>query len=282
MNTQLIPVPFHQDTLVLVDENNEPLVAMKPIVTGMGLDWKGQHVKLAEKFSSVMEIISTTGGDGKNYEMVCLPLRKLPAWLYSVNPNKVAPDIANKVRQYQEECDDVLWEYWTKGHVSKPGMQRPALTDPFRQHLRAGDKAAALIPKIRTTTDDDVRRVLYNTLVECCRVMGEPVPALEDLRPLVPQEPAEVEAFWQQVDELTKLHGVELNHSRRAGLIAINLQQVVQAAKDHGLPMQSLPVLREHLRKSAVRKYLGSRAVNSAFEEKTVRCWLFAEPEQQA
>lgn len=282
MNTQLIPVPFHQDTLVMVDDNGAPLVVMKPIVTGMGLDWKSQHVKLAEKFSSVMEIISTTGGDGKNYEMVCLPLRKLPAWLYSVNPNKVAPDIANKVRQYQEECDDVLWEYWTKGHVSKPGMQRPAITDPFRQHLRAGDKAAALIPKIRTTTDDDVRRVLYNTLVECCRVMGEPVPALEDLRPLVPQEPAEVDAFWQQVDELTKLHGVELNHSRRAGLIALNLQQVVQAAKDHGLPMQSLPVLREHLRKSAVRKYLGSRAVNSAFEEKTVRCWLFAEPEQQA
>ena len=282
MNTQLIPVPFHQDTLVLVDDNGAPFVAMKSIVENMGLAWPVQYRKLSEKFASTITIMVTVGEDGRSRDMVCLPLRKLPAWLYTVNPNKVTPAIAHKVRQYQEECDDVLWEYWTKGQVSRPGMQRPAITDPFRQHLRAGDKAAALIPKIRTTTDDDVRRVLYNTLVECCRVMGEPVPALEDLRPLVPQEPAEVEAFWQQVDELTKLHGVELNHSRRAGLIAINLQQVVQAAKDHGLPMQSLPVLREHLRKSAVRKYLGSRAVNSAFEEKTVRCWLFAEPEQQA
>ena len=280
MNTQLIPVPFHQDTLVLVDDNGAPFVAMKPIVENMGLAWQVQHRKLSEKFGSVITIMVTTGGDGKAYDMVCLPLRKLPAWLYSLNPSKVSPAIADKVRQYQEECDDVLWEYWTKGHVSKPGMQRPALTDPFRQHLRAGDKAAALIPKIRTATDHDVRRVLYNTLVECCRVMGEPVPALEDLRPLVPKEPPEVATFWQQVDELTQLHGVELNHSRRAGLIAVNLQQVVQAAKKHGMAMPSLAVLRELLRRSAVRQYLGNRPVSSAFEDKTVRCWLFAEPQQ--
>lgn len=87
MNDQIIPVTFHGDTLALVDHEGEPFVAMKPVVENMGIDWGGQHIKLTEKFGSVIEIISTTGGDGKQYEMVCLPLRKFPAWLYSINPS---------------------------------------------------------------------------------------------------------------------------------------------------------------------------------------------------
>ncbi len=77
MNTQLIPVPFYNDTLVLADENGTPFVAMRPIVENMGLSWGSQHTKLIEKFESVISIIGTTGADGKRYEMVCLPLRKL-------------------------------------------------------------------------------------------------------------------------------------------------------------------------------------------------------------
>ena len=34
---QLMPVPFYEDTVVLVGKDNEPLVSMKPIVINMGL-----------------------------------------------------------------------------------------------------------------------------------------------------------------------------------------------------------------------------------------------------
>lgn len=88
MQDQLFPVPFYEDTVVLVGHDNEPFVAMKPVVTNMGLDWATQFTKLKEKFSSVIGEITTTGGDGKQYEMVCLPLRKLPAWLYSISPTR--------------------------------------------------------------------------------------------------------------------------------------------------------------------------------------------------
>ena len=52
--------------------------------------------------------------------MICLLLRKLPAWLYSIQSGKVKPELRDTVIKYQEECDDVLWDYWTKGKAVNP------------------------------------------------------------------------------------------------------------------------------------------------------------------
>ncbi|MFS9904411.1 phage antirepressor N-terminal domain-containing protein, partial [Salmonella enterica] len=38
----------------------------------------------------------------------------------TISPNKVKPEIRDKVIRYQEECDDVLYDYWTKGVVINP------------------------------------------------------------------------------------------------------------------------------------------------------------------
>lgn len=117
MNTiSTINVPFHGNNLYVVNYNGEPHVPMKPIVEGMGLDWKSQFSKIKSRFSKGMvEItIPTKGGE---QSMICLALRKLAGWLHTISPNKVKPEIRDKVIQYQEECDDVLYEYWTTGEV---------------------------------------------------------------------------------------------------------------------------------------------------------------------
>lgn len=118
---QLFPVPFHGDTVVLVGQDNEPYVAMKPIVANMGMDWKSQHSKLAERFASTMVEITTVAEDGKLKGMACLPLKKLPGWLYSNSLNKVAPKLRDKIIRYQEKCDDTLWNYRTMGAIGRPG-----------------------------------------------------------------------------------------------------------------------------------------------------------------
>ncbi|WP_272537523.1 phage antirepressor N-terminal domain-containing protein [Providencia sp. PROV225] len=124
MNTiSTINVPFHGNNLYVVNYNGEPHVPMKPIVEGMGLDWKSQFSKIKSRFSKGMvEItIPTKGGE---QSMICLALRKLAGWLHTISPNKVKPEIRDKVIQYQEECDDVLYEYWTTGEVkAKPRKQ---------------------------------------------------------------------------------------------------------------------------------------------------------------
>ena len=47
--------------------------------------------------------------------MLCLPLRKLSGWLSTISPNKVKPELREKVIAYQNECDDALWDYWNNG-----------------------------------------------------------------------------------------------------------------------------------------------------------------------
>lgn len=116
-----INVPFHGAHLYIVNHNGEPYTPMKPIVEGMGLDWKSQFRKLNQRFKTcVVEMTIQLPGDTQRRSITCLALRKLAGWLSTISPNKVRPEIRDKVIQYQEECDDVLYEYWTKGQVINP------------------------------------------------------------------------------------------------------------------------------------------------------------------
>jgi len=116
-----INVPFHGDNLFLVTINNEPFVPMRPVVEGMGLAWGAQFVKLKQRFNtSVSEIETQLPGDNQRRKVTCLALRKLAGWLHTINVGKVRPELREKVACYQEECDDVLYQYWTKGEVTNP------------------------------------------------------------------------------------------------------------------------------------------------------------------
>lgn len=113
-----INVLFHGDSLSVINYNGRPYVPMRPVVEGMGLAWQSQLEKLKKRFSKgVTEIVIPSKGGEQS--MVCLVLHKLAGWLHTISPNKVKPEIRDKVIRYQEECDDVLYEYWTTGAVKK-------------------------------------------------------------------------------------------------------------------------------------------------------------------
>ncbi|EWG75930.1 Phage anti-repressor protein [Enterobacter sp. DC3] len=116
-----INVPFHGDTLYVVNYEGTAQVPMRPVVEGMGLDWASQFTKIKQRFNtSVAMITMQLPGDKQRREVVCLSLRKLPGWLHTINVGKVRPELRDKVARYQEECDDVLYEYWTKGVAVNP------------------------------------------------------------------------------------------------------------------------------------------------------------------
>lgn len=143
-----ISVPFHGAELYVVNHNGEPYTPMRPIIDGMGMDWASQFTKLKSRFAKgVVEItIPTAGGMQK---MICLALRKLAAWLNTISPNKVRPEIRERVIRYQEECDDVLYEYWTKGRVTNPRSMEPAIDMMnIDLHLRIRDGQVESIERI--------------------------------------------------------------------------------------------------------------------------------------
>lgn len=133
--SDLIPVPFRNATLFLADDNGTPYAPMRPIIEGMGLDWKSQYEKLRtnQRLSTcVVEITTQLPGDSQRRKVICLPLRKLPGWLMTIYPNKVKPEIRDTVIAYQNECDDALWDYWAKGQAKNPrsGSSMPDFSSP--------------------------------------------------------------------------------------------------------------------------------------------------------
>lgn len=113
---QTLTAEFLGKEVTLVDNNGVAYVAMREIVEGIGLDWKGQHKKLmeqSEKFNCGH--ITTVAKDGKNREMLCIPIKKLNGWLFGLNSNKVRADLKERLENYQEECFLALWDYWTEG-----------------------------------------------------------------------------------------------------------------------------------------------------------------------
>lgn len=130
---QTFSVPFHGNTLFLIQSAGEAYTPMKPIVDGMGLNWPAQFIKLKQRFAATIVEIEMVAEDGKQRLMTCLALRKLAGWLYTISPNKVRPELRERIRQYQAECDDVLWEYWTK---EREAAGAPALHDDATDDIR--------------------------------------------------------------------------------------------------------------------------------------------------
>ena len=126
------PVQFHGKTLFVATVNNQPFTPMRPIVEGMGMAWSPQRVKLtanAERWGVTMIVTPSEGG---SQETLCMPLRKLPGWLMTINPKKVAPAIRETVTLYQDECDDALWDFWTKGEAVNKRKAAPKALPPAR------------------------------------------------------------------------------------------------------------------------------------------------------
>ena len=109
-------VPFNGQQIITAMAAGVAYVAMKPIVENLGMSWSTQQTKLMKQISKFNCVhMNMVAADGKLRKLICLPLKKLNGWLFSINPEKVRADIRDKLIQYQEECFSVLHDYWTKG-----------------------------------------------------------------------------------------------------------------------------------------------------------------------
>lgn len=123
-------IPFHGAN-ILVKPGDTPeatMVAMKPVVEGMGLDWGGQHKKMLSH--PVLETcISVTGmqmpGDDQERDHTFLPLNRLHFWLATIHPDRIKDEaIRDRVILYQTEAADVLFDHFfgrAIGHADDRG-----------------------------------------------------------------------------------------------------------------------------------------------------------------
>lgn len=100
---------------IVIIEDGEKRIAIKPICEILGVDLSGQlnKIKTDEILGSVVELISTTGKDGKEYKMQTIPYMFVFGWLFSVHPSKVSKEARPKVIKYKLECYKALYYHFT-------------------------------------------------------------------------------------------------------------------------------------------------------------------------
>ena len=119
-------VKFAGAELLTVKENDRVLVALKPICTALSLDYSSQvkMVRRDETLASVVVVMTTTGSDGKDYKMFCLPLNRLNGWLFKLSPSRVKDRKTKElILKYQRECYQALAERFL-GMASQPMQKR--------------------------------------------------------------------------------------------------------------------------------------------------------------
>lgn len=120
MNDQLVEITFRNNIINAVKVDDDVYVAMRPICQNIGLDWASQYAKLRKCHQKFGCCDITTPSQGGPQLTLCIPLRKLNGWLFSVNTEKVRPDIRDNLIAYQEECFTALYDYFTKGSAVRP------------------------------------------------------------------------------------------------------------------------------------------------------------------
>lgn len=113
---KLTRIDFHGSKLVAIegDTPETTLVAMKPVVEGMGLNWEGQRKKINShpviSKGTTVTVIPSSRGD---QHFIMLSLDLLNFWLATIHPDRIKDkQVRDKVIEYQTECARVLFNYF--------------------------------------------------------------------------------------------------------------------------------------------------------------------------
>lgn len=104
---------------IVAGNDEKKLVPIRPICDALGISYQPQIAKLKEHkiLSSVVTLSVTTGADKKQYEMSCLPLEFVFGWLFTINASNVKEEARESVLNYQMECYQALFRYFTEPQI---------------------------------------------------------------------------------------------------------------------------------------------------------------------
>ena len=239
ISTQVIS--FHGSELITLKVDDVIYTAVRPIVEALGLSWGSQQRKLEnskEKFSCTH--MKTTGSDGKTYEMLCMPLKKLNGWLFSINPEKVRADLREKVIQYQEECFEALYNYWHFGKAERtinPEQQQAIQEAVVKAHHRTGMSYAEIYRQLKSlfkvSKYDQLKPSQFEVAINFLTTLGNsyaPIDRMDNLE-LTEQEWLDWQNFYYAVTRFsesveTLMHALRPFRSHQQNSVEFNLDVV--------------------------------------------------------
>lgn len=142
-------VDFYGDELVAVrDEAGTVWVPVRRLCEALGVDRVGQMQRIQRDPVLGAELRSggVTQPDGRMFQMDCLPLKYVRAWLFGINANRVKPEIREKLIAYQREVIEIIDRAFSRAPITPAGAdeaQMMAMRDLARQHLKLWDDLIA-------------------------------------------------------------------------------------------------------------------------------------------
>jgi hypothetical protein len=125
-------VDFYGDRINLLLLKDTAYVPLKPIADFLGLAWSSQRQRTLRDnvMNKRAQNLTITALDGKQREMLCLPLDLLPGWLFGISVSRVKEELQEKLDRYREECFQVLWEAFQEGRLTaNPNLEAILETD---------------------------------------------------------------------------------------------------------------------------------------------------------
>jgi len=117
-------IDFNGQSLITIEKDGIHYAAVKPIAENIGLTWDSQfrRIKRDDVLSSTVRVIRIVAEDGKNREMMCLPIEYLNGWLFGIDAKRVNPEVKAPLIQYKLQCYKVLHDYWHTGQATHPSI----------------------------------------------------------------------------------------------------------------------------------------------------------------
>jgi hypothetical protein len=109
---------------VIANENNQPVIPIHGLVEVIGLNYGDEYQRLKNDRRFGAANLRMRANNGDTYEEVVVPLTKLHAFLFAIDGSKLNAEAAARLELFQNECVDVLNDYWNKGLAINDRLER--------------------------------------------------------------------------------------------------------------------------------------------------------------
>lgn len=152
--------------IISLTDNDETMIPIKPICEALGVSFQGQSKKIKSDriLSRTANLRLMVGADKKEREMLCLPLRHIYGWLFSINPKNVSPEAEEIITNYKDECYNALYDHFNDARIflkhkqevlAKENKELQKISADFASaRKRLNDKKASMDRAFKFTIDD--------------------------------------------------------------------------------------------------------------------------------
>ena len=235
-------ISFNNQSLVTFEQDCVHYTAMKPICDNIGLEWGSQYnrIKRDDVLNSVIFIMKMTGNDGKDYQMICLPIEYLNGWLFGIDVNRCKPESRKTLIKYKKECYQALHDYWFKGKAERtinPEQQQAIQEAVVKAHHRTGMSYAEIYRQLKSLFKvgkyDQLKPSQFEDAIGFLTTLGNsyaPIDRMDNLE-LTEQEWLDWQNFYYAVTRFsesveTLMHALRPFRSHQQSSVEFNLDVV--------------------------------------------------------